>query len=156
MRSGAENNLKICIMKYWKNGFYDEPIDGSVEITEEYYQELLAGQSTGLIIAESKNRYPILVEYEYDIEDVIKNEQGCKILSNSEFAMILKQKPLDLPAICKIFDISEEESKYVIDSPAGQGIIVYGEDKVAFRNQIAKEFYIYQINQTSNMQISRS
>lgn len=61
-------------MKYWKNGFYDEPIDGSVEITEEYYQELLAGQSTGLIIAESKNRYPILVEYEYDIEDVIKNK----------------------------------------------------------------------------------
>ncbi len=61
-------------MKYWKNGFYDEPIDGSVEITEEYYQELLAGQSTGLIIAKSKNRYPILVEYEYDIEDVIKNK----------------------------------------------------------------------------------
>ena len=59
-------------MKYWKNGFYDEPIDGSVEITEEYYQELLAGQSTGLIIAESKNRYPILVEYEYDIEEVRK------------------------------------------------------------------------------------
>lgn len=59
-------------MKYWKNGFYDEPVDGSVEITEEYYQELLAGQSTGLIIAESKNRYPILVEYEYDIEEVRK------------------------------------------------------------------------------------
>ena len=32
---------------YWKNGFYDEPVDGSVEITDEYYQELLAGQSTG-------------------------------------------------------------------------------------------------------------
>lgn len=41
-------------MKYWKNGFYDEPVDGSVEITDEYYQELLAGQSTGLIITESK------------------------------------------------------------------------------------------------------
>ena len=59
-------------MKYWKNGFYDEPVDGSVEITDEYYQELLAGQSTGLIIAESKNRHPILVEYEYDIEEVRK------------------------------------------------------------------------------------
>jgi len=57
-------------MKYWKNGFYDEPQEGSVEITEEYYQELLAGQSTGLIIAESKNRHPILVEYEYDIEEL--------------------------------------------------------------------------------------
>ena len=59
-------------MKYWKNGFYDEYREDSVEITEEYYQELLAGQSTGLIIAESKNRHPILVEYEYDIEEVRK------------------------------------------------------------------------------------
>ena len=59
-------------MKYWKNGFYDEPIDGSVEITEEHYQKLLAGQSAGLIIAESNKGYPILVEYEYDIEELRK------------------------------------------------------------------------------------
>lgn len=56
-------------MKYWKKGFYDEPIDGSVEITDEYYQELLVGQSTGLIIIESKNRYPILVVHEANIEE---------------------------------------------------------------------------------------
>ena len=59
-------------MKYWKNGFYDEPVDGSVEIMDEYYNQLLAGQSAGLIIVESKNGYPILVEYEYDIEEVRK------------------------------------------------------------------------------------
>ena len=59
-------------MKYWKNGFYDEYQEDSVEITEEYYNQILAGQSTGLIIAESKNRYPILVEYEYDIEEARK------------------------------------------------------------------------------------
>ncbi len=70
--------------------------------------------------------------------------------------MILKQKPLDLPPICKIFDISNEEANYVIDSPAGQGIIVYGEDKVAFRNQVSKESYIYELNQTSNFQVNRS
>ena len=77
------------------------------------------------------------------------------MLSNSEFAMILKQKPLDLPPICKIFDISDEESRYVTDSPAGQGIIVYGDDKVIFRNQVSKDSYIYELNQTSNMQVSR-
>ena len=48
-------------MKYWKQGFYDEPVEGSVEITDEYYQELLAGQSGGLIITESRKGYPILV-----------------------------------------------------------------------------------------------
>lgn len=90
-----------------------------------------------------------------NIADVIKNEDGCKILSNSEFAMILKQKPLDLPPICKIFDISDEEAKYVIDSPSGQGIIVYGEDKVIFRNQVSKDSYVYKLNQTSNMQMNR-
>ena len=59
-------------MKYWKNGFYDEHQEGSVEITEEYYNQLLAGQSAGLLIVESKNCYPILVEYEYNIEEVRK------------------------------------------------------------------------------------
>ena len=121
---------------------------------------LLANQYSADYIAKiyktgrKENAIPTIITQ--NIADVIKNEQGCKILSNSEFAMILKQKPLDLPAICKIFDISDEEAKYVIDSPAGQGIIVYGEDKVAFRNQVSKEFYIYQINQTSNMQLNRS
>ena len=52
-------------MKYWKQGFYDEPVDGSVEITDEYYQELLAGQSAGLLIAESQKGYPILVAVSY-------------------------------------------------------------------------------------------
>lgn len=41
-------------MKYWKKGFYDEPVNGSVEIAEEYYSQLLAGQSAGLLIVESK------------------------------------------------------------------------------------------------------
>lgn len=57
-------------MKYWKNGFYDEPVDGSVEITDEHYNQLLAGQSAGLLIAESRKGYPILVAYEPTIEEL--------------------------------------------------------------------------------------
>ena len=49
---------------YWKNGFYDVPIDGAVEITEKYWKELLDGQSAGLIIVENEKGYPILKEYE--------------------------------------------------------------------------------------------
>lgn len=121
---------------------------------------LLANQYSADYIARifktgrKENAIPTIITQ--NIADVIKSEQGCKILSNSEFAMLLKQKTLDLPVICRIFDISEEESKYVIDSPAGQGLIVYGEDKVAFRNQISKDSYLYQLNQTSNMQAQRA
>lgn len=86
---------------------------------------LLANQYSADYIAKiyktgrKENAIPTIITQ--NIADVIKNEQGCKILSNSEFAMILKQKPLDLPAICKIFDISDEESRYVVDSPARSG-----------------------------------
>lgn len=47
-------------MKYWKQGFYEEPLDGAVEITEEYYLELLNGQSNDFSIVENENGYPIL------------------------------------------------------------------------------------------------
>lgn len=71
----CDRALEITKNKYYEvleNGFYDEPVDGSVEITDEHYNQLLDGQSNGLLIAESKNGYPILVEYEYDIEEVRK------------------------------------------------------------------------------------
>lgn len=49
-------------MKYWKQGFYDEPIDGAVEITDERWQELLDGQSAGQMITEDAQGVPVLTE----------------------------------------------------------------------------------------------
>lgn len=86
-----------------------------------------------------------------NIADMLENEQGRKILSNSEFAIILKQKALDLPHICNIFNISEEEARYVEgDPPSGQGLLVYGSDKIPFSNRIPKDYEIYKINNTDN------
>ena len=84
-----------------------------------------------------------------NISDVLKNEQGQKILSNSEFALILKQKPLDLPNIQGIFGISNQEAGYIMDPPPGQGILCYAQDRVVFRNEVPKEYFIYNLNQTS-------
>lgn len=84
------NNLKTNIMKYWKQGFYDEPQEGSIEITEGYYQKLLAGQSAGLEILESKKGYPILVEPQYSLEDVIKIKYlKYKYLTNQNVSTLL-------------------------------------------------------------------
>lgn len=54
---------------YWKNGFYDTPIEGGVEISTEYWQELLEGQSSGKEIKENADGYPVLVEHEYTIDE---------------------------------------------------------------------------------------
>lgn len=59
-------------MKYWKQGFYDTPQDGGVEISLAYWQELIEGNSAGKLIVENEKGFPELVEYKYDIEDVRK------------------------------------------------------------------------------------
>lgn len=49
-------------MKYWKQGFYLNQIDGSTPIEDDYWQELLEGQSNG--------------------KRIITDEKGCPILAN--------------------------------------------------------------------------
>lgn len=94
------------------------------------------------------NSFPTIITQ--NISDILENRNGRKILSNSEFAVILKQKSLDLVEICKIFDISDEEANYITSDVSGQGIVVYGSSKVPFRNNVPKDFYIYKLNDTSN------
>ena len=57
---------------YWKNGFYDTPVDGAVEISVEYWKKLLDGQSSGKLIVTNDEGYPVLVEKEYSLEDMRK------------------------------------------------------------------------------------
>jgi hypothetical protein len=60
---------------YWKNGFYDYPVEGSVEITVEYWKELLDGQASGKEIKENVDGYPVLVEHEFTLDEL----KGMKI-----------------------------------------------------------------------------
>lgn len=86
------------------------------------------------------------------IAHLLRSEAGRDILSNSEFALILKQKTLDLPDICSIFNISQEESMYIQgDAPTGQGLVVFGSDVIPFTNKVPKEYLIYQVNNTDNI-----
>ena len=86
------------------------------------------------------------------ISHLLRSEDGRDILSNSEFALILKQKTLDLPDICSIFNISQEESMYIQgDAPTGQGLVVFGSDIIPFTNKVPKDYLIYQVNNTDNI-----
>jgi len=49
-------------MKYWKQGFYLNQIEGSTPIEDDYWQELLDGQSQGKQISSDETGYPILAD----------------------------------------------------------------------------------------------
>ena len=50
-------------MKYWKQGFYDEPVEGGVEISDERWLERIDGQAAGMLITEDEQGSPVLTEY---------------------------------------------------------------------------------------------
>lgn len=50
-------------MKYWKQGFYETPIEGAIEITDERWLELIDGQAAGMLITEDEQGSPVLTEY---------------------------------------------------------------------------------------------
>lgn len=47
-------------MKYWKQGFYDAPVEGGVKVSERRWNELLDGQASGMEIYEDANGVPQL------------------------------------------------------------------------------------------------
>lgn len=55
---------------YWKKGFYNTPQDGGVEISVEYWQELINGQASGKQILENEKGYPVLVDYIPTIDEI--------------------------------------------------------------------------------------
>lgn len=82
---------------YWKAGFYDTPITGGVEISVEYWQELIEGNSVGKLIVENSEGYPVLVDYKATVDE------------------IRAQKLVEL----HMFDASEEVNQFSINDVSG-------------------------------------
>lgn len=154
LQLGVGNKLILKNMEqkmYWKKGFYDTPIEGSVEITVEYWQELIEGNSAGKLIAEDAEGYPILVEYKYDIEDVRKMkvseiQQFDKSKDVNSFEFDGKSEWLDKSTRVGLFNsISIEEKAGMTDTALwldGMKHIIRIPDALAMLNTIE----IYAIN----------
>jgi hypothetical protein len=67
-------------MKYWKNGFYLIYKEGSVEITDKRWQELLEAQSNGKQIVTGDEGVPVAIEPVSDI-DTLKS--SCRSLRDT-------------------------------------------------------------------------
>lgn len=136
---------------YWKAGFYDTPIEGSVEISVDYWLELIEGNSSGKLIMENAEGYPILVEYKYDIEDVRKMkvseiQQFDKSNNVNSFEFSGKSAWLDKSTRVGLFNsISIEEKAGMTDTVLwldGMKHIIRIPDALAMLNTIE----IYAIN----------
>lgn len=84
-----------------------------------------------------------------NVETVAATEAGRKLLSNSEFMIILKQKKTDVAVWDEIISLTEEQKKYILNPKAkGTGLIYAGGVIVPFENPIPKESKLFKLVET--------
>jgi len=68
------------------------------------------------------------------------------MIANSEYMVILSLKPIQLPSLFSIVELSNREVKYITEKPKGTGILKVGTKIIAFDHRISKEnprYWIY-------------
>lgn len=74
-----------------------------------------------------------------NVETLMAREEGRKLLSNSEFIILLKQKPQDLKVLAETIHLTPALLRYVSKPKArGTGLIIAGTTVVPFENPIPK------------------
>ena len=99
-------------MKYWKQGFYDEPVEGGVEITDERWLELIDGQAAGLMITEDEQGRPVLTEY-VDSVPMPTYEQRVQQIIRERYSVadelaILRQRDTKPDEFAAYFEYAEQ------------------------------------------------
>lgn len=68
-----------------------------------------------------------------DVEDFIAKDFGKSIITNSAMQLLLKQAPSAAPGLAKIFNLTEGEQYYLLNSVQGEGIFFAGRKHVAIQ-----------------------
>lgn len=84
-----------------------------------------------------------------NIETLLENSDGRKILSNSEFFVLLRQKKVDLDSLLNVMNIPDNLLKYVEETvPKGTGLISSGGVVVPFENIIPDDTELFRLMNT--------
>jgi type IV secretory pathway VirB4 component len=68
-----------------------------------------------------------------DVEDFIESKYGKPIVTNSSLQLLLKQSPIAVDLLAKIFNLTEGEKYVLLNSGVGQGLFFAGLKHVAIQ-----------------------
>jgi hypothetical protein len=99
-------------MKYWKQGFYETPVEGAVKISDRRWRELLEGQAAGMEIAENENGVPILREATREVpvpsyEQLVQQKMRERYSVDDELA-ILRQRKIKTEQFTAYYEYAEQ------------------------------------------------
>ena len=68
-----------------------------------------------------------------DVGDLLKNEAGKALLNNSEYTLLLRQKPAIIEQVETTFRLSQKEKEHLLTAKAGEGIIIISNEHSEIR-----------------------
>ena len=82
--------------------------------------------------------------------DALSDDKLSTLISNSEYAMFLKNEPKDIEVIAKAFEnISSSQLSFLTTAPRGVGVVRFGDAVISMDNQIDKNNPIYDVFNTN-------
>ncbi|MCJ8010147.1 ATP-binding protein [Paenibacillus sp. KQZ6P-2] len=78
-----------------------------------------------------------------NVEDLLKSELARRMLSNSDFLMMLNQAPSDRNELAELLNISDTQISYVTNSDCGQGLLFVGNAIIPFKDSFPKKTNLY-------------
>lgn len=84
-----------------------------------------------------------------NIIEVLDSPQAKSILNNSEFVVLLQQKPENLKEIVRLFSLSPTQEAFLKTGEKGTGVIVCGTKIIPFDKTISTEGKLYEIISTN-------
>ena len=93
-----------------------------------------------------RNTHPCAITQ--NVEYLLDSVQASTMLSNSEFLILLNQAASDREKLAALLHISPEQTGYITNAEAGNGLLRYGGALVPFRNRFPKDTKLYQLMTT--------
>ncbi len=84
-----------------------------------------------------------------NIQDLLNNELAKAMLENTEFILMLNQRPNDAQALAEMLKLSPEQLGAVTNATAGSGLLVAGKSVIQFIDVFPKDTNLYRL-MTSN------
>jgi type IV secretory pathway VirB4 component len=84
-----------------------------------------------------------------DIGDLLKSEEGCGMVYNSDFLLLLRQAPENLRTLAPRLNLSEAQCSELTTAAPGSGILKAGSVVVPFRDKFPKTSYLYKLISTN-------
>lgn len=83
-----------------------------------------------------------------NVETLLLDANGRRIIANSEFMILLKQAKSDREELVHLLGLSKELEKYLVNPEKGAGLIKAGSTVVPFRNRIPLQTQLFDIMST--------